>query len=374
MRRLARQITFRTLILSLLLAVACPILGAASVASAATHSRPGSATAPSPNVVKRPITFQVRNVNRSALACASDGAAYEVRGHLVGPAPKVGPGASGGGGSVTLYLHGFSAGELFWHFSAVPRYDYAVAMARAGHASVVIDRLGYGTSGHPDGNQSCLGAQADVAHQVVEKLRSGDYVVEGGGPPTFDRVALAGHSAGALIANLEAYSFNDIDGLVAMSFTPQVTQRAFEQFYANRTACDAGGEQSVAGGPGGYAYFGQTDAEFQASAFHSAEPVVTRIATGLRRRDPCGDGASLIDALVLDLKSLSRVTVPVLLVCGREDATTPDFACPYLKRRYVGSRDVSLSFVPKAGHALPLERTAPVFRRRVSAWLSAHGF
>jgi pimeloyl-ACP methyl ester carboxylesterase len=96
--------------------------------------------------------------------------------------------------------------------------------------------------------------------------------------------------------------------------------------------------------------------------------------TSLRPRDPCGDGASLIDALVLDLKSLSRITVPVLIVCGREDATTPDFACPYLKRRYVGSRDVSLSFVPKAGHALPLERAAPVFRRRVSTWLSAHGF
>ena len=111
------------------------------------------------------------------------------------------------------------------------------------------------------------------------------------------------------------------------------------------------------GGPGGYAYFGQTDAEFQASAFHSADPAVREAATRLRSRDPCGDGASIIAALVLDLKSLSRVKVPVLLVCGREDAVTPEFACPYLKRRYVGSRDVSLSFVPKAGHALPLERS-----------------
>jgi pimeloyl-ACP methyl ester carboxylesterase len=153
-----------------------------------------------------------------------------------------------------------------------------------------------------------------------------------------------------------------------------VTQEAFEQFYTSRVVCDAGGQALVPDGPGGYAYFGQTDAEFQARTFHNAEPAVREVATRLRARDPCGDGASIVDALVLDLKSLSRVDVPVLIVCGREDAMTPDFACPYLKRRYVGSRDVSLFFVPKAGNALPLERNAPVFRRRVSAWLSAHGF
>ena len=73
-------------------------------------------------------------------------------------------------------------GESFWSFAAAPRYDYAAALARAGHASVVIDRLGYGASGHPDGNQTCLGAQADIAHQIVGKLRSGDYVVEQDSP------------------------------------------------------------------------------------------------------------------------------------------------------------------------------------------------
>jgi pimeloyl-ACP methyl ester carboxylesterase len=338
----------------------------------ATAGAPGVAGA---KVVDRPVTFAVQNVNRSALACSSDGAAYEVRGHLIGPASQVGRGASAGRHSVTLYLHGFSVGGAFWNLSAVPRQDYAAAMARAGHASVVIDRLGYGSSGHPEGNQTCLGAQADVAHQVIGELRSGDYLLDDGAEPLrFDRVALAGHSAGGLIANLEAYSFGEVDGLVAMSFTPQVTLGAFELFYASRIVCDAGGEPSTSGGPGGYAYFGQTEAEFQASAFHSADPAVREVATRLRSRDPCGDGASIINALVLDLKSLSRVAVPVLLVCGREDAVTPEFACPYLKRRYVGSRDVSLSFVPKAGHALPLERSAPIFRRRVATWLSAHGF
>jgi pimeloyl-ACP methyl ester carboxylesterase len=356
---MSTRTSFR-IILSALLALAFATVDTASAASV--------------KVVKRPITFKVENVNRSILPCPSDGAAYEVKGHLIGPESVIGTDPSGGRRSVTLYLHGFSLGEVFWSFSAVPRYDYAAAMARAGHASVVIDRLGYGSSGHPEGNQTCLGAQADVAHQVIGKLRSGDYVADGGTSPRFDEVALAGHSMGALIANLEAFSFDDVDGLVAMSYTPQVTQLTFEQFYNSRIACDAGGEPSTQGGPGGYAYFGQTDAEFGALGFHSAEPSVTAVATRLRARDPCGDGASIIDALVQDLKSLSRVKVPVLVVCGKEDSAIPSFACPYLKRRYVGSGDVSLSFVQNAGHALTLERTAPTFRRRVARWLSAHGF
>jgi pimeloyl-ACP methyl ester carboxylesterase len=358
--------TFRISILSTLIAVGAAMAGPASHASAATPS--------TPSAVKRPVTFQVRNVNRSALACPSDGAAYEVKGHLIGPASEVGPGASGGPRAVTLYLHDLSFGESFWSFSAAPRYDYAAGIARAGHASVVIDRLGYGSSGHPDGNQACLGADADIAHQIIGKLRSGDYVTKDGESPRFDRVALAGHSVGALIANLEAFSFNDIDGLVAMSYTPQVTQQAFEQFYASRVVCEAGGEPSTPGGPGGYAYFGATAAEFDARVFYSAEPAVREVATRLRAADPCGDSASIIDALVQDLKSLSQVKVPVLVVCGREDAATPSFACPHLKRRYTGSSDVSLLFIPKAGHALTLERTAPTLRRRVATWLRAHGF
>jgi len=276
--------------------------------------------------------------------------------------------------AVTLYLHGFSFGEFFWRFAAVPRYDYATAMARRGHVSVVIDRLGYGRSGHPSGTRTCLGAQADVAHQIIGKLRSGDYSLGSGHFPPFDEVALGGHSAGALIATVEALSFNDADALVSMSYTPQVTLAAFGQFYASQAVCDAGGEPAVPGGVPGYAWFGQAPEEFLARTFHSASPAVTDAVTRLRTRDPCGDSRSIVDGLVLDLKSLSRVKVPVLVVCGTEDMTTPAFACPFLKQRYVGSRDVSLSFVPGAGHALPLERTAPLFRQRVSRWLTRHGF
>jgi pimeloyl-ACP methyl ester carboxylesterase len=359
----------KLVVVTLLVTASAPVY-ATSVASAAPHTR----QAPSGKVVKRSVTFQVRNVNRSAVPCPSDGASYQVKGHLVGPASKVEGGATTDRRSVTLYLHDFELGEFFWSFTAVPGYDYAAAMAKSGHVSVVVDRLGYGASGHPNGDQTCLGAQADIAHQMIDDLRSGDYVVERGKSARFDKVALGGHFVGALIANVEAFSFKDVDGLVAMSFTPQVTQPAFEQFYNSRIVCDRGGELSMEGGPGGYAYVTQTDAEFEQRAFYSALPAVRAAATALRTRDPCGDGGSIIDALVQDLKSLSQVKVPVLLVCGRQDAVIVSWACPYLKRRYVGSSDASLVFIRNAGHALTLERTAPTFRRRVGTWLSGHGF
>jgi pimeloyl-ACP methyl ester carboxylesterase len=360
------RLTFPTVIVSIFLAIAWALPGTC-VASAA--SPPGNG-----KVVKRAITFQVKNVNHSILPCVTDGAAYEVKGHLIGPASEVGSAVSAGHRSVTLYLHDFAFGEFFWNFSAVPRYDYAAAMARAGHVSVVVDRLGYGSSGHPQGDKTCLGAAADVAHQMLGDLRSGDYVLQGSESQRFDKVALGGHFVGALIANLEAFSFNDVDGLVAMGYTPNVTYPAFEDFYNSRSVCDRGGEPSAPGGPGGYVYIAQSDAQFGERAFYSAVPAVRAAATRLRTRDPCGDGGSIIDALVQDLKSFSQVKVPVLLVCGREDAVIPSFACPVLKERYAGSSDVSLFFIANAGHALTLERSAPTLRRRVGTWLTAHGF
>jgi pimeloyl-ACP methyl ester carboxylesterase len=344
------------------------VVAAAPSLADATTGRSGSASATAAKVVRRAVTFQVQNVDRSVLPCTSDGAAYEVNGHLVEPATARSP------RSVTLYLHGAGTGEFLWNLTAAPRYDYAAALARAGHASVVIDRLGYGESGRPRGTEVCLGSDADVAHQIVSKLRSGGYAVDGGEAPRFDRVALAGLDLGALIANIEALSFDDVDGLAVIAHTTQVSLRTFRQFYANRQLCEAGGEPATHGGPGGYAYFGATVAEFRATGFHSVDPAVFTLAAQLRGRDPCGETESIIDALVLELKSLSRVTDPVLVLCGREDRATPDFACPFFKRRYTGSEDVSLAFVRNAGHALPLERSAPAFRRRISKWLYAHGF
>ena len=99
------------------LAVALTVLTCALV--------PACAAASSQTVVTRPVVFSVRNFNRTPVSCSTDGAAYQIRGLIVGPASSL----ARSGGAATLYLHGLGFGVFFWDFGAVPGYDFAAAMA-----------------------------------------------------------------------------------------------------------------------------------------------------------------------------------------------------------------------------------------------------
>ena len=237
----------------------------------------------------------------------------------------------------------------------------------------MIDRLGYESSGHPDGNQTCLGGQADIAHQVVQQLRGGGYAVEGAKAVRFKRVALAGHSVGGLIANLEAYSFKDVDALMIMSISYSSLPFAAVEFGQGRVLCDAGGQPSEPGGPPGYAYMGQTPAAFKKIFFHSARQSVIDAVTTARNRDPCGDTASVIPAIIAS-PAVSAVKVPVLVICGTRDVLFSPVGCDFQRDRYTGARDTSLALVKNAGHAVTLEREAATFNKKVSRWLARRGF
>jgi hypothetical protein len=80
--------------------------------------------------------------------CASDGELYSVRGHVVAPKRAL----SAPRRALTIYVSGgVLSGETTWRFP-VPGYDHARAMAQRGHASLVIDRLGWGSSDIPNGS------------------------------------------------------------------------------------------------------------------------------------------------------------------------------------------------------------------------------
>jgi pimeloyl-ACP methyl ester carboxylesterase len=331
----------------------------------------GPATA-APGVLDEAVSFSVKNVNTSKVPCSSDGASYTVAGHLVGPAAALGGAAPH---AAALYLHGLGFGEFFWNFSGVSGYDYATAEALAGHTSVVIDRLGYGASGHPVGSSSCLGAQADIAHQIVQQLRNGSYAAAGGVKPAFSRVALAGHSAGGAIAEIEAYSFHDIDGLIVMAYADLgASPAALIQFATTGGVCLGGGQPAGPGQPGGYGYFGQTPQDFQAAMFHHADPSVVAAVTALRNRDPCGDINSFPQALVLNPLSVPTIKVPVLLVFGANDALFPPPAGSLQRLLFSGSSDVRSVLLNNTGHAVTVELSAPTLRDDTCAWLAAHGF
>ncbi|MFL5909791.1 MAG: alpha/beta fold hydrolase [Gaiellaceae bacterium] len=321
------------------------------------------------SVETRPAVFTVQNLNRSQVQCSTDGRTYRVRGLLVGPAGSL----RTNGGPVTLYLHGLGFGRFFWDFQAVPGYNFAAAMAQRGHVSAIVDRLGYGASDHPDGTQSCIGGQADVAHQVVQGLRTGTYSAGPGPAVKFGKVALVGHSAGGAIAQVETYSFRDVAALGVLSWADQgQSQLAGTTFAAATQTCLNGGQPS--GGAPGYAPFGATDADFQAAMFHDADPAVVSAATSMRNPDPCGDDESLGQTSAVDHAMLPTIAKPVLLGFGENDALFPPPAGSEQRAQFAGSGDVSLIQLPDTGHAVTLERSAPALVADLAGWLSARGF
>jgi len=345
-----------------------PIRRPAGVAVAVLAALTALAMGPAPHTVaapaevsSRPVSFQVHSTNNSMVPCPTDGAAYTITGHLTAPASAT--------RAVVLDLHGLGYGEFFWHFQPVAGYDWAAGLASRGVASVSVDRLGYGTSSHPPGTQTCMGGQADIAHQMVQALRSGAYALDNGPGVGFSKVVLAGHSAGGGISQVEAYSFHDVDGLMIFSWADSdQSPRVLGDFAQTGGVCLTGGK------PPGYAPLGQTDDEFKSLMFHRADPAVETAATAMRTPDPCGDDGSIPAAIAVDHQRVPSITLPVLLVMGADDAIFPPPSLDHQKALYTGTGDLTAVGIPDTGHAVTLELSASSTRDTVASWLCTRGF
>jgi pimeloyl-ACP methyl ester carboxylesterase len=326
-----------------------------------------------------PVTFQVWNTNTSLVPCASDGLPYEVKGHLVAPQSVLAASAR----AVTLYLHGAEAGEWMWRFKAVPGYDYALEMAKLGHASVAIDRLGVKTSGHPAGFMMCIGSEADVYHQILGQLRSGDYDAGGAPGPRFDKVALAGLSAGAYLTEVTTYSYpGAADAIVIMGWVdPIPTSPRFTLDHGPEVAsyalprCLMGGEPAEDGdprSPSGYSYALDAD-RLAENVFYNVDPEAAAAFRTLVNRDACGHFFSIPTMVLVNTLLVGTVSTPVLIVAGDHDLVSEQDVHRHALS-FVSSRDVSVKVIEDTGHVGVLERTAPVMRARISSWLAVHGF
>jgi pimeloyl-ACP methyl ester carboxylesterase len=262
----------RSLVASVLVSlIASSVLLASNPAGAAAES-----------TVELPVTFQVANTNTSAAPCLSDGATYTIKGHISGPQAAL---ASGKARSITLYLFGYEAGEWNWDLKGVLGYDYAAEMAKLGHVSLTLDELGYGASSHPaNGNETCQGAEADITHQIIQKLRHGEYTLGESHGLAFSTVVLAGHDVGGQVAEIEAYSYSDIDGLILVTwadqgFTPYIIERAT---LASFDTC--------AESASGYVHY-VSEQEFRTLLFYNADPHVIDAADRLRNPIRAGTSA-----------------------------------------------------------------------------------
>ncbi len=324
------------------------------------------------------VTFTVRNVNDSlphaqsdqtAAPCAADGRIYTIRGHITGPAS-----ALNGKRAATLYLHPNAMTQDVLRFRAVPGYDYAATMAGLGQVSVVIDQLGYGVSDRPEGSVICFGAQASIAHQIVQALRTGGYAIAGRKPVKFPKIALAGMTSSAMVAHAVAYSYADIDALLPMAFADGPVEPGFMARMGKTIFEECGLRNGSSDAPPGYFWGWPTPADEAADELSNADGAVIDAFKARIAPLPCGIGRSIAAAVAADAIYLPTITVPVLVVMGDKDKMFPPPAGDMQKNRYPGSDDVTLLTVHDAGNLLPLERTRGQFATGVARWLAAHGF
>ena len=326
---------------------------------------PAAAAAP-PAVVNQPVAFVVQNVNTSGVPCATDGKTYTVRGHLTGPASSLGSAEPRSG---TLYLHGLELAEWFWQVP-VTGFNHAVELAKRGHVSITVDRLGYGASDHPAGANSCVGGHASVAHQIVQQLRAGTY--GGKRHPAFSRVALAGHSLGGSIAQVEAFSFSDVDAVAILSYA-DVALSASALFTAASwgPTCLLGGEPSAKGAPS-YAYFTKDQADYRKNFLAQTPSEVMAYADPRRTINPCGDLQSAVPAAVVTGLKAKSIKVPVLLLMGDKDLVFDSARLPLQALLYGGPTTTKV--IPGATHGLTVDRTAAEFRGALEEWLVSQDF
>ena len=354
--------TVAAVVLSLGTVAASPA-SAASAASPASAASAASAGKSRPTkVATRTVVFDLANTNDTDVACLPDNRAHQVRGRLVGPQKMVRGNARSS--RINVLVHDAGTGAWFWNQRRYPAFDYATQLAQRGQTFLVLDRLGYDRSPLADGDDTCLGAQAHLLHQVVQKLYAGTYRFTGrgiGDPPHAGTVVVQGHGTGAAIAQIEAAEYDDTAGLVLMSWSGRnASADAVAEARRQSPVCARGAT---------YAPFGASAMDFRRLLFASAPTRVQRSAVRLRNSTPCGDVTSLASAVSVTATSASKVEVPVLLMFGSADRRLRPGTARATARSFSNSRGVSLAVVRGAGSALPLERQAPRTRGTVLRWL-----
>ncbi|WP_028935108.1 alpha/beta hydrolase [Pseudonocardia spinosispora] len=319
------------------------------------------------DVVSVPVSFEVVTDNQSGLPCAVGGAIPSllpiehhetVRGHITGSRHELDNHRLNG----TVYTHGDGYDESFWRYPRNNSYNYADQMARRGHISITFNRLGYGDSTAPNGNDICFGTEASVVHQIIGQLRNGDY--RGARTPHFDRLGLVGQSAGGFIAEQEAAGFHDIDALGVLdagelNAMPLLAIRSGQQ----QVRCLTDSRH-------GYAGLEADGRQFADDHIYNADPEVADYLVSHRTIDACAGTRNAAQTLAGDGVRNSLIKVPVLVLSGANDKFFPH---PQLQAKaYTQSRKVTVEEVPATGHAVAFSREYRRFQDSMNTWLNSN--
>jgi pimeloyl-ACP methyl ester carboxylesterase len=312
------------------------------------------------SIVTTEVTFTVKNTNRSKLPCPTDGQTYRLNGTLVMPAAKP--------TGVTVWLHN-GIGNKNTFLVPIRNYHFGNEMAKLGHATVALNMLGNGDSDKPaDGNMVCPGSDADVVYQAMEQLRTGNY--EGSPHPSFEKVAVGGFSLGAWIAELIGVSFPHVDGIIPIGGSFGVLHPDAAVMVANSAMRDCHTVPYYI-----KIFTPQQRTHWAFYAPNSDADVIKWMEENAYTAEPCGVWEHL-PASTAAVDALGPATNPdlkVLVVLGDKDLILPPPNGHLQVARFSNSHDVSLMTMPNTGHAVLLERNAPIFRDQLHDWMAQRG-
>ena len=294
-----------------------------------------------------------------------DPTSYTLVGWLCGKAPLPGR-------TLQVLLHGGTYNHTYWDTAYKPQlYSYVDAMTKAGYATFMLDRIGYGESDHPVPELITIQTNAFMVHQVVQALRSG--TIEG---IRFGKVILVGHSMGTATAWEEASRYNDVDGVINTGLLHNSDVNFIARAFSNLYPASSDPQFQTQGLPPGYLTTqpGTRDELFYYPS--NADPQV--IASDETTKDTLTDGElETIGPSAYSLASRS-ITVPVFSLIGEYDNVScggtinchdPTAVYTYEAQYYAPQACFELAVVPNTGHSLNLHLSADTTYQRIQTWL-----
>lgn len=275
----------------------------------------------------------------------------------------------GGADIVQVLLPGLTYDRRYWQ---VPGdYDYGDHMVRAGHAVLLLDRVGTGASSRPPAEQLHADSHVETIHHVIQQLRSG--TPDG---HSFSKIVSVGHSYGSGIAIMEASAHADIDALVVTGMlhtTAPLYDEVINFFHP-------GSEDPVLDDSTLPQWYMTQRPGLRARMLEHADGIDAQLSVHnekIKATATLGEGESLPQTY---LPEHSRaVKVPVLLVVGEHDAlfssedvgfaATSGAVHAFEESFYAAESELEAHVVPCTGHSLNVHRNAPDSYAIVREWV-----
>jgi pimeloyl-ACP methyl ester carboxylesterase len=279
---------------------------------------------------------------------------------------------------VDVMTPGATYGSAYWDWPQDPSlYSYVDKTLQAGRATFDYDRVGTGKSSHPPSDQITINNEAYVLHQIVSWLHSST---------NYGQVNLIGHSLGSVISIQEAGIYQDVSRVVVTGLlhVPNVGVGFAQTLLSLMHLAILDPEFIGQGLAPGYVTTipGDRGKDFYSS---SADPAVVAYDEAHKDVVPLSDLAGLATtwALPSGLNASDRITAPVLVVIGQQDAIfcadPPVLDCsipaavlaseaPY----YASAASLDADTIADAGHDIALHPSADQSFDQINQWIIAH--